>query len=355
MSEFKIVSEAFEEKLTLPRLTTGNADLDSLIGGGIEQGLFYLFYGDEESGVDLLIHQILVNSLLPREKSGLGGKSIYIYCGNYRRERTMLDTRALTYLVKAENMDPTKALDKIYVICNFSEDQQEQVFKDLLDLLRRDSEIKLVAVHNIAKLFTSNNGARNVNAGERIMRLQRVIHQIWRVCAENSVALVASCRPSKSGSNRIPKPEGGKYLKHKASVIVYFKRKRKNLASAFLVKHPNQAPRMINIELMEGGDLLGRITRPFRTLLQEEMDNLKRTYREALMDAKRREAFDSLLHTWSSEQGAMSYARVPTVLEVMLLTAIVDNRKLIEEALKQVKMMRAKLEEVEAGLRKLLE
>lgn len=147
----------------------------------------------------------------------------------------------------------------------------------------------------------------------------------------------------------------GEYLKHKASVIVYFRRKGRSSISAFLVKHPNRAPRMIDIELMGGGDLLGRITRPFRTLLQEEMDNLKRTYREALMDAKRREAFDSLVHTWSSEQGAMSYARVPTVLEVMLLTAVVDNRKLVEEALEQVKMMRAKLEEVEAGLRKLLE
>jgi len=29
---------------------------------------------------------------------------------------------------------------------------------------------------------------------------------------------------------------------------------------------------------------------------------------------------------WSSEQGAMSYARVPTILDVMLLTGLVDDR-----------------------------
>ena len=33
----------------------------------------------------------------------------------------------------------------------------------------------------------------------------------------------------------------------------------------------------------------------FRMRLQKEMDNLKRTYQEALMDAGRREAFNSLL------------------------------------------------------------
>ncbi|MEM1582547.1 MAG: hypothetical protein QXK89_08580 [Candidatus Bathyarchaeia archaeon] len=353
MSEFKRASKVLEEKLSLPKLTTGNANLDALLGGGIKQGLFYLFYGDEDSGVDLLIHQILVNSLPPKEEFGLGGKCVYIYCGNYRRERTMLDTRTLTYLIKAEKIDPMKALDNIYVICNFSEDQQEQVFRELLELLRREPEIKLVVVHNIARLFTPNNEARNVNAGERIIHLQRVIHQIWQVCAENNVALIASCKPSESSGHRIPKPEGGKYLKHRASVIVYFRRKR-NSISAFLVKHPNRAPGMINIELREGGDLLGRITPSFRTLLQKEIENLKRTYREALMDMKRREAFDSLVHIWSSEQGAMSYAKVPTVLEVMLLTAVVDNRKLVEEALEQVKLMHAKLEKIDAVLQKLL-
>jgi RecA/RadA recombinase len=353
LSEFKNASEVLEEKLSHPRLSTGSADLDSLIGGGIEKGLSYLFYGDEESGVDLLIHRIVVNSLLPTERFGLGGKCAYIYCGNYRREKTMLDTRLLTYLIKAERMDPMKALDNIYVICSFSEDQQEQVFEDLLSLLERDPEIKLVVVHNIAKLFTPSEGERNVR--DRIMRLQKVIHQIWRACAENGLALVVSCRPFKSGSHRIPKPEGGKYLKHRASVIVYFRRKMRNSVSAFLIKHPNRPPRMIRIKLSEGGDLLGRITHPFRSLLQEEIDNLKRTYREALMDAKRREAFDSLVHTWSGEQGAMSYARVPTVLDVMLLTAAVDNRKLIEEALEQIKTLRSKLEEIDASLRKLLE
>ncbi|MBO3810201.1 MAG: hypothetical protein FGF50_11510, partial [Candidatus Brockarchaeota archaeon] len=317
MSEFKIVSEVFEEKMGVPRLTTGNADLDSLIGGGIEQGLFYLFYGDEESGVDLLVHQILVNSLLPTERFGLGGKCVYIYCGNYRREKIMLDARTLAYLVKAEKMDPTKALDSIYVICSFSEDQQEQVLGDLLNLLRGDSEIKLVAVHNIAKLFTSNDGARNENAVKRIMRLQRVVHQLWRLCAENNVALVASCRPLGNSVNKTPKPEGGKFLRHKASVIVYLKRRRRDAISAFLIKHPNRKPRMVNIKLVEGGDLLGRITRPFRTMLHEEIDNLKRTYREALLDLKRREAFDSLIQVWSSEQGSMSYAKIPTVLDVM--------------------------------------
>jgi len=142
-------------------------------------------------------------------------------------------------------------------------------------------------------------------------------------------------------------------LSHKATTIVYLKRRRKDFVSAYLIRLPNRAPRKIDFEFKIGGDSL--ITMPFRTLLQEEMDNLERTYREALMDADRRDAFDSLLRAWSSEQGAMSYARVPTALDVMLLTAVVDNRRLIEDLFDQIGVMRSQLEKIDGKLEKLLD
>ncbi len=351
MVEFINALEALNVKRSNPRLTTGDADLDSLVGGGVEPGQFYLFYGEEESGVDRIVHNLLVNALLPPEKFGLGGKSVYVNCGNYRYERTMLDTNLLCYLSKAAKLDPAEALDSIYSICVFSEEQEEKAFNEIRRLIHGD-KIKLVVVHNIAKLFTAEEGAPNKNAGERTIRLQKVIHEIRQICAENNLAFAASCRPSqKKPGHGIPPPEGGKYLTHKATVIVYLKRKSKGYSSAYLVKHPNRADRKIDLKF--GGEILGRVTTPFRTLLKEEMDNLKRTYREVLIDEGRREAFDSLIQTWSSEQGAMSYARVPTALDIMLLTAAVDNRRLIEGLTDEVGAIRSKLDKIEGKLEKL--
>lgn len=355
MTEFTKCLEILYKRQATPRMTTGNADLDSLLGGGVEPGQFYLFYGDKKSGVDQLIHQVIVNSLLPTEKFGFNGKSVYANCGNYRQERTMLDTSLLCFLVKAVKLDPAKALDDIYTICSFSEEQEEQVFLEIQNLLQRDPEIKLVAFHNIAKLFTTNTKTPLKNRGERIMRLQKIVFRVWQVCAENNLAFVASCRPAQSNNQRVPEPEGGKYLAHKATVIVYFKKRRRDLISAYLIKHPNRAPKKISLESKMGGENLGRITPPFRTLFQEEMNNLKRTYREALMDAGRRDAFDSLVKTWSSEQGAMSYARVPTALDVMLLTGVIDNRKLVEDSLDQLGVMSSKLEKIESILERRVE
>jgi len=340
MSGFKSGLEILSERLSLSRMTTGDADLDSLLGGGIEPGQFYLFFGDRESGVDRLIHQLLVNTLLPPERYGLGGKCVYTNCGNYRDERTMLDTALLCRLIKAERLDPDKALGDIYTLTSFSEEQEERIFVEIEELLQKDQEIRLVAIHNIARLFTTERKGRNF--GERIMRLQRLVYQLRRLCAERNVALVATCRPEKSGIKRLPRPEGGKYLSHTATIIVYLRRTG-NTVSATLIKHPNRPGKKINLT---GGDGLGRITLPFRIAFREELNNLKRTYREALMDSGRREAFDSLVKTWSSEQGAMSYARIPTVLEAMLLTAAIDNRKLIVELLEENMKIHSRLEKI---------
>lgn len=342
----------------MPKLTTGNADLDSLLGWGIEPGHFYLFYGDDKSGVDFLIHQILVNCLLPEEKYGFDGKAVYSNCGNYREEKTLLDSRLLSFLIKAAKLDPMKALDDIYVICAFSGEQQEQIVSEVQKLLEEDkvNKIKLVVVHNIAKLFTSDKGRMNKDF-ERITKLQRVVLKLWQACAQNNIAFVASCRSNKTSRGRIPQPEGGKYLRHEANVIVHLRKKSEKppFVTAYLLKHPNRASRKIDFAFTVGGDVVGRITLPFRTILQEEMKSLKRSYREALMDASRREAFDSLLKAWSSEQGAMSYAKVPTVLDVMLLTAVIDNRKLIEDLFDQVGIISSKIDMIQKRLERVLD
>jgi len=72
------------------------------------------------------------------------------------------------------------------------------------------------------------------------------------------------------------------------------------------------------------------------------------------MDASRRDAFDSLVKAWSSEQGAMSYAKVPTVLDVMFLTAAIDNRKLIEDLFDELGILRSQIEKIKSALPEVL-
>jgi hypothetical protein len=99
--------------------------------------------------------------------------------------------------------------------------------------------------------------------------------------------------------------------------------------------------------------LMGRITESFRTRFQKQIQLLKK-YQNALLDSSRRTAFHNLLKAWSSEQGAMSYAAIPLALDIMMITAAIDNRKLIQELEGQITWTTSKLKQIQQLLEKKL-
>jgi hypothetical protein len=73
---------------------------------------------------------------------------------------------------------------------------------------------------------------------------------------------------------------------------------------------------------------LGRIQRgSMRTRLQDKMMMLRKTFREALKEDELQEAFDMLWPTWANEQAAMIFTEVLSALDLLVLTATVDNRR----------------------------
>ena len=93
---------------------------------------------------------------------------------------------------------------------------------------------------------------------------------------------------------------------------------------------------------------MGRMTVPFRVKFEEKIGELRRLFQEVLMDFRRRDAFNELIKAWSDELHAMSYLNLPTMMEAMLLTAVVDNRREIELIKRKIDELRVLLE----GIRK---
>ena len=80
---------------------------------------------------------------------------------------------------------------------------------------------------------------------------------------------------------------------------------------------------------------MGRIIKySKRTRIQDYMKEMRDQFRAALKDNALQEAFDELWPTWSSEMGAMIYADILQVRDLILLTLIVDNRLEIEKLTK---------------------
>ena len=73
------------------------------------------------------------------------------------------------------------------------------------------------------------------------------------------------------------------------------------------------------------------------------MKNLKDRYRAALKENELQEAFDELWPTWSSEMAARIYAEVLSVMDLLLLTSVLDNRREIRKLKKEMKKMEEEL------------
>jgi len=85
-----------------------------------------------------------------------------------------------------------------------------------------------------------------------------------------------------------------------------------------------------------GNHDMGRIIKGSkRTRIQDYMKKMRDTFRAALKDDDLKVAFDELWPTWSSEMATMIYADILQVMDLILLTSIVDNRREIER-IKQV-------------------
>lgn len=348
-TEFRNGLDVLREQEAKPKLTTGSLDLDSLLAGGIEQGSFTVMYGDEEGSIDQLLYTLLSHCQLPLERYGLNGKSVLLSCGDYRQEQVFVGLKLATAILRSSGIDPAKGLEEIIAVTTFNADQAEQSIEDILNIIKYHDQVKLVVVRNLAKLFLEDTVIQKEGL-EKLKRFQHLIATLWQACSARDVSLVMSCRPRHPNRFRPSPPEGGTFLRHLAQTILCIKKREGNRFAAHLLKHPNRQPRTVEFEYSQSDSVMGRLTIPFRSQLQQEVENLTRSFKEALMEPARRDAFDSLTRAWMAEQGAMSYAKVPSVLEVMLLAAAIDNRKNIEDIHDEIALLRSQLEKTRSEL-----
>jgi len=349
----KTAAEALREEAWRMRLTTGSGDLDALIDG-IRLGQFHLFYGDDEEALDLLVHRVLVNCMLPTERGGLDGRALYFNLCNYHQAKTLLDPDELSQLAKHVGVDPVVAFENVLSVSAFNEAQQVAAAREVSEVLNSDRRIRLAVVHNLTRFVESSQRPDDAR-----LALKQVVGLLKQSAVRNGIALVATCSSSKGPKGRIPKPEGGTFLRHEANVVVYFKRvdvDAVHAVRAILVKHPYKAsPQAATICIRRGGvDLMGRITPSFRQLYQRLLEELRRPggFQDTLLDPEHRRALDQLVkEAWSAENAALSNSGIACLLDILNLMANIHNKKCNSALGDEVEKLKQRLDELSREIR----
>ncbi len=320
-STFKSALQVYANRAEVSRLSTGSRRLDQLLGG-IEPTRFYLFFGDpSEKTPDRLLYRLIVEAVKSKR-----GKVIYLLCGNYRRDRTTLDSDLLLSFIEDAGLDLDVSLEEIHIIGVFSEHQLMNAPSLVEELIKEHGDISLIAVQQISKLFYSEKAVRFEDQTE----FSGVVSKLREMATIHEIPIVASCA-SKRRKGLISEPKGGNFLRHTANVITYLRIMKGGDVSAQLVKHFDKNRAGKRVRFTGEDDVLGRITRDsMRGRLQDNMTRLKKGYREALKDDDMQEAFDRVWETWNHEQGAMIYAQVVSSLDLLNLTGVLSNRREID-------------------------
>ena len=250
--------EQFNEHRNTLKMTTGSADLDSLIDD-IQEGLFYLFYGNNHVALDAIVYTFLVNCVLPiKQRHGFESMGVCLNNADYydQRKTTALSPEKIGVAAKCAGIDPKIVFKNLYVHPAYNQHHQLTVAEQIADLIESNNDVKLLIVNNVTKFFKESK-----NKMEAANILKQAIGILSKVCTRNKVALVCTGNANTTARGIISRPIGGIYLKHAANVIVHFKEFSKTSGipsfKATLIKHQyTKTPRFAVLYVRKAGGMM---------------------------------------------------------------------------------------------------
>ncbi|HIH40741.1 MAG TPA: DNA repair and recombination protein RadA [Halobacteria archaeon] len=239
IGNFETGDMLLERRKTVERITTGSKTFDELIGGGIETQAITEVYGEFGSGKTQIVHQMAINTQLPKEDGGLNGSVIMIDTENtFRPER-------IAQMATALKLDTNDVLKNIYVARAYNSNHQILLMDKAMDMAKEikdtDKPARLLIVDSLTAHFRSEYVGRGTLA-ERQQKLNKYMHNLLQFGnLYNAAILVTNQVMSKPDTffGDPTRPIGGHVVGHTATFRIYIRKSKGDKRIARLVDSPN--------------------------------------------------------------------------------------------------------------------
>jgi RecA/RadA recombinase len=255
MAAYITAFDHFNEYRNTLRMTTGSANLDSLIDS-VQEGQFYLFYGSNRPLLNGLVHRFLLNCVLPRQKYGFESMAMYLNNVDYYQpdKSKVLSPERIAIAAKRAHIEPKIVFKNIFVQIAFNQKHQLAIAKQVADFITRNQDIRLLIINNLTKYFKES---KYKNYAASI--LKEVLGILSKVCAQNKIALICTGDANATSRGLVPRPIGGTYLKHTFNVIVYLRESisHPQTYKATLIKHQySKTPKSVLLNIRKTSRML---------------------------------------------------------------------------------------------------
>lgn len=222
---FKTAAEVHMIRANIVYITTGSAELDRLLGGGIETGSITEIFGEFRTGKSQLCHTLAVNCQLPVDMGGAEAKCIYIDTeGTFRPER-------LIAVAERYNINGDSVLDNVATARAYNSDHQTQLLIKASAMMA-ESRYGLIIVDSATALYRTDFSGRG-ELSARQTHLARFLRLLLRLADEFGCAVVITNQvvaqvdgaASMFGGDQ-KKPIGGHIIAHASTTRLYLRKGR---------------------------------------------------------------------------------------------------------------------------------
>ncbi|UPM41754.1 DNA repair and recombination protein RadA [Halocatena salina] len=260
---FETGASVLQRRERIGKLETQVAEIDEMLGGGVETQSITEVYGEFGAGKSQITHQLSVNVQLPPEVGGLGGSAIFVDSEDtFRPERIDEMVRGLDDSLIAAAMDDREIdgdpddeealselvetfLDYIHVAKAFNSNHQILLAEKAQEIAseHEDSEypVRLLCVDSLTAHFRAEYVGRGELAN-RQQKLNKHLHDIDRLGNLYNAAVVVTNQVQSNPDAFFgdpTKPIGGNILGHKSTFRIYLRKSKANKRIVKLVDAPN--------------------------------------------------------------------------------------------------------------------
>jgi DNA repair protein RadA len=255
--EFCTAEEVLERRKSLVRFTTGSANLDTFLKGGVETQAITEIAGEFGSGKSQICHTLCVTANLGKAKDRVKGRKdldsiIFIDTENtFRPER-------VHQIAEARGLDSEEIMKRVFVCKINNSAQLEAIIKNLSKSIEQ-YKAKLVIVDSIISLHRAEYPGRETLA-ERQQRLNVMLHKLIRLAEIYNIAVVVTnqvqSQPDNffgggSGSDST-RASGGNIMGHACTYRIFL-RKAGHDRIAIMVDSPHHAYDQVRFTISEKG------------------------------------------------------------------------------------------------------
>ena len=232
-------------------ISTGSAELNTLLKGGFPSGVLNEIFGEYRTGKSQLCMTMAVTAQT-EEHSGRPGKVFYVDTeGGFNPKR-------IEEICARFGYDPEETLDNIMVIrCHSTDNQMEAVDKMKAQMEADESPYALVIIDSIMALYRVDYSGRG-ELSARQMKLNKHLNDLKKLAAIYNMVVVytnqvvSDCGGMTFVSNPI-KAIGGNILAHASHNRLQFKKGRDTQRIAKIIDSPYLATGDAVFTITEGG------------------------------------------------------------------------------------------------------